>query len=146
MSNGVFAPRYTCHGANVSLPVNWVGASARAQEIAILVRSFTHSLGRFVVNWAVAGISPAAGGIPAGKLPPGAVVGLNSFGRVGYTLCPPAGSRGPVTWITVLALPHKLGLGRGFDPRTVEAQNARRGVQWGSLLGYGETPAGGVPR
>jgi phosphatidylethanolamine-binding protein (PEBP) family uncharacterized protein len=145
MSNGVFAPHYTCHGANVSLPVNWVGVSNRAQEIAILVRSFV-APGRFVVNWAVAGIKPSAGGIPAGKLPPGAVVGLNSFGQVGYSLCPALGAKAPVTWISVLALPHKLGLGPGFDPTTVEAQSTRPGVQWGSLLGYSTTPAGGVPR
>jgi phosphatidylethanolamine-binding protein (PEBP) family uncharacterized protein len=141
MSDGVFAPQYTCKGGNVSLPVRWVGASKKAQEVAILVRSFTGP-GRFIVNWAVAGISPSLEAIAAGKVPPGAVVGLNSFGQARYSLCPAPGSKSPVTWITVLALPHKLALGAGFDPTTVSAQTTRPGVEWGSLLGYSAKPAG----
>ena len=141
LSDRVIAPRYTCGGGDVSVPVSWVGVSAKAKEIAILVRSFI-APGRFVVNWAVAGISPSLRGIAAGRLPAGAVVGLNSFGREGYSLCPAAGAA-PVTWIAVLALPHRLALGPGFDPTTVEAQSTLPGVQWGSLLAYSARPAAG---
>jgi phosphatidylethanolamine-binding protein (PEBP) family uncharacterized protein len=146
LSDGLIAPHYTCRGANVSVPVTWVGVSSKAKEIAILVRSFLGP-GRFAVNWAVAGISPSLDGIAAGRLPPGAVVGLNSFGREGYSLCPAAGAPVPVTWIAVLALPHRLALDPGFDPATVEAQSTLPGVQWGSLLAYNTKPsAGHAPR
>jgi phosphatidylethanolamine-binding protein (PEBP) family uncharacterized protein len=142
MSNGLLSPRYTCRGANVSPPVQWVGVSPQAKEILVLVRSLVGP-GRFVVNWAVAGISPSATGIAEGKLPSGAIVGRNSFGRVGYSLCPAKGARVELVGIAVNALPHKLGLPPGFDPAVVNGESTQPGVQWGSVLAY-TRPLGGA--
>jgi phosphatidylethanolamine-binding protein (PEBP) family uncharacterized protein len=134
-SDGVIAPRYTCKGAEVSLPVSWVGVTNQAKEIVVLVRTLLGP-GRFAVNWAVAGISPSLSGIAAGKLPPGAVVGRNSFGRVGYSLCPVKGASLPLVTIAVNALPRKIALRRGFDPALVAGLATHPGVQWGSVLAY----------
>jgi phosphatidylethanolamine-binding protein (PEBP) family uncharacterized protein len=131
----VIARRFTCNGANVSVPVNWLGVTAQAKEIVILVRSLL-APGHFAVDWAVAGIKPSLGGIPAGKLPPGAVVGRNSFGHVGYSLCPVKGVRFPLVVIAVNAVPRKLGLRPGFGPAAVTGLGTDPGVQWGSVLAY----------
>jgi phosphatidylethanolamine-binding protein (PEBP) family uncharacterized protein len=118
-----------------------VGASKKAEEVAILVRSLVGPL-HFVFDWAVAGISPSLQAIAAGKVPPGAVVGLNSRGQERYSVCPAPGTKSPVILVNVFALPHKLALGPGFDPTTVQAQSTHPGVQWGSLLAYSAKPAG----
>jgi phosphatidylethanolamine-binding protein (PEBP) family uncharacterized protein len=135
MSNALLARRYTCRGANVSPPVRWVGVTGQAKEILVLVRTLLGP-GRFVVNWAVAGISPSAQGIAEGKLPAGAIVGRNSFGRVGYSLCPAKGAPLGLVVIAVNALPHKLGLPPGFDPAVVNSESIQPGVQWGSVFAY----------
>jgi phosphatidylethanolamine-binding protein (PEBP) family uncharacterized protein len=142
MSNAQLAPRYTCRGANVSPPVQWVGVMGQAKEILVLVRTL-EGPGRFVVNWAVAGISPSAKGIAEGKLPAGAIVGRNSFGRAGYSLCPAKGARALVV-IAVNALPHKLGLPPGFDPAVVNSESIQPGVQWGSVIAYTRSLAGAL--
>jgi phosphatidylethanolamine-binding protein (PEBP) family uncharacterized protein len=144
MSNGLLAPQYTCRGANVSPPVDWVGVPSDAKEILVLARTLV-APGRFVVNWAVAGISPSAPGIAEGKVPAGAIVGRNSFGRVGYSLCPAKGARVGLVVIAVNALPHKLGLPPGFDPAVVNAESTQPGVQWGSVIAY-TRPIGGALR
>jgi phosphatidylethanolamine-binding protein (PEBP) family uncharacterized protein len=52
----------------------------------------THSSGYSVsIEWAVAGLNPALGGIAAGKLPAGAHVGINSTGKTRYSICPKPG-------------------------------------------------------
>jgi phosphatidylethanolamine-binding protein (PEBP) family uncharacterized protein len=135
MPNGVIMPRYTCKGANISVPVSWVGVTTEAKEIVILVRTLQAG-GHFAVNWAVAGIMPSLGGIPAGKLPPGAVVGRNSLGQVGYSLCPAKGAPTGLVVIAVNAVPHKLGLHQGFDSAAVTGLAVHPGVQWGSALAY----------
>ena len=72
-------------------------------------------------NWAVAGLEPGLEGIEAGKLPKGATVGKNSFGKNGYSVCPPAGK--PETFIFALyALPQPLSPQRGFDPAALRQQ------------------------
>ena len=137
LSDGVIASRYTCKGSRRlgSGDAGW--ASPRRPRRSRSWSAASSAPGRFAVNWAVAGISPSVDGIAAGRLPPGAVVGLNSFGREGYSLCPAAGAKAPVTWIAVLALPHKiwpLDLA-SIRPRW-RPQSTLPGVQWGSLLAY----------
>jgi phosphatidylethanolamine-binding protein (PEBP) family uncharacterized protein len=137
---GGIATKYTCKGANISPPVSWQprspGALEGAKEIAVFVRTLQR--GPLQTNWAVAGISPSVHEISAGSVPPGAVVGRNSLGKVGYSLCPEA--HGIVT-IGVYALPHKLSLQQGFDFQRAQAAVASREVNWGGLTLYThETP------
>lgn len=131
-SNGVVAPQYTCKGANVSVPATWAGVRPGAKEIVILVRSIVRA-GNGTVNWAVAGINPSVQSIAAGKLPAGAVVGRNSFGQDGYSLCPKGAA---LVTVDVFAFAHTLGLKQGFDPAPLAAEAASPSVQWGSLLLY----------
>jgi phosphatidylethanolamine-binding protein (PEBP) family uncharacterized protein len=110
--------RYTCNGADVSLPMRWSHVPSPTAELAVFVVNLRPVHGRFFFDWAVAGLSPATQGISAGTLPPGAVVGRNSFGTIGYSICPAKGRREDFV-VRVLALPHPLAVTPGFDAETV---------------------------
>jgi phosphatidylethanolamine-binding protein (PEBP) family uncharacterized protein len=126
--NLVISPVYTCHGANISPPVLWAGAPTTSKEIGIFVRTII--LGHLTTDWAVVGISPKIQKIAAGKLPEGAIVGRNSSGKVGYSLCPPNGS---LVTLGVYAFPHALGLKTGFDPESLKTLLSSGEVEWGGL-------------
>jgi phosphatidylethanolamine-binding protein (PEBP) family uncharacterized protein len=115
-SSDAIASRYTCDGGNVSLPITWSGVPANTAELALLVaRQKSSSKGTFF-DWAVAGLSPTSHGVPAGALPAGAVVGRNSFGENGYSICPPKRSGEELYIVRLVALPHPLPAKQGFDP------------------------------
>ena len=65
-------------------------------------------------NWAVAGLDPSLDEIGSGQLPGGAVVGRNSFGKVGYELCPEGSAE--TYMFALFAVPKKLSASKGFDP------------------------------
>jgi hypothetical protein len=71
--------------------------------------------GKLVVAWAVAGLNPSLGELVAGVLPEGAVVGKNTEGKTGYSLCPAKGANESYV-IAVYALREKLPVSAGFDP------------------------------
>lgn len=137
-SNGRLDPHYTCKGANISPPMLWGGVPSGTQEVAVVVRTLTR--GHLITNWVVAGLSPSTSHLKTGSLPAAAVVGRNSSGQVGYSLCPPSGKPALVVF-AVLGLPHKLGLKTGFDPHSVGALIGTPGVAWGSETAF--TGAGG---
>ena len=73
------------------------------------------------IHWLIAHLHPASGSLslPAGDLPPGAVLGKNSFGSLGYRgPCPPSGPAHHYV-ITVYALGQPSGLGKGFSAEEV---------------------------
>jgi len=105
---------YTCDGKNTSPALSWQGVPPGTAELALLVMNIQPVEGRLFFDWAVGGLSPELEEIEAGKLPKGAVVGRNSFGKTGYGICP-AGS-GETYMFTVFALPKKLSPSQGFDP------------------------------
>ncbi len=112
---------YTCDGRDLSPPLNWSGVPAGTKELILYVMNGQPVGGRLFFDWAVAGLDPATGGIEIGKLPPGAVVGTNSFGERGYSICPSPGSA--ETYIFALfALPKALSPQKGFDPRPLREE------------------------
>ena len=71
--------------------------------------------GRLFFDWAVAGLPPDLEGLEEGKLPKGAVVGQNGFGKTGYEICPAQGQA--ETYVFALyAIPRRLSPSRGFNP------------------------------
>jgi phosphatidylethanolamine-binding protein (PEBP) family uncharacterized protein len=133
-AGGAIPARYTCDGANVSPPLAWQGVPKGTTELFLLAIDLSGSAND-AIQWAVAGIPPSAGGLPAGSLPAGAVVGLNSAGKASWDgIC---GAKGQLHHVAFLfyALSHKLGLKSGFDPAV--ARNALKG----STLGTGLTLA-----
>jgi hypothetical protein len=92
--------RYTCEGEDVSPPLRWSGVPAGAKSLALVVDDpdapDPRAPRRVWVHWVVCDLPPAAGGLEegasAGKLPAGARVGRNDWGRRDYGgPCPPIG-------------------------------------------------------
>jgi phosphatidylethanolamine-binding protein (PEBP) family uncharacterized protein len=105
---------YTCDGKSISPALRWQGVPQGTAELALFAMNIQPVGGELFFDWAVAGLSPELEEIEAGKLPKGAVVGRNSFGKTGYEICPEAGSE---TYMFVLfALPKKLSPSQGFEP------------------------------
>jgi phosphatidylethanolamine-binding protein (PEBP) family uncharacterized protein len=115
--------RYTCDGANTSLPVHWSKVPPGTAELVMFVASVRPTPTFF--NWAVAGLSPTSHGVSAGTLPPGAIVGRNSFGQVGYSICPPQGTVEEHYVLRLEALPRRLAVRPGFHPETLYREAER---------------------
>jgi phosphatidylethanolamine-binding protein (PEBP) family uncharacterized protein len=125
--------RYTCDGQDMSLPVRWSHVPPATAELAVFVLNLRPIRGRFFFDWAVSGLSPAAHGVPAGVLPREAVVGRNSFGKLGYSICPAKGVREDFV-VRVLALPHTLATRSGFDAEAV-FRDAERSAEFAGISG-----------
>jgi phosphatidylethanolamine-binding protein (PEBP) family uncharacterized protein len=105
---------FTCNGKNTSPALRWRGVPAGTAELALFTMNVQPVNEKLFFDWAVAGLSPELAEIEAGKLPKGAVVGRNSFGKNGYGICPEGG--GETYMFVLFALPKKLSPSQGFDP------------------------------
>lgn len=88
---------YTCDGKNIAPPVEWGAVPSTTRELALFVLGLTpnRSKGGYstTIEWSVAGVNPSLHALGAGKLPPGAHVGLTSKGkRQRYSICPAKGT------------------------------------------------------
>lgn len=128
-SGGRIPSRYTCDGRNLSLPMRWRAIPAGTAEIAIFIVNLKPVRGKLFFDWAIAGIDPAPGKIVAGAVPAGAIVGRNSSGTVGYSICPSTGTRENYI-VQVLALPRRLSARPGIDARVLyrEARQLARTI------------------
>lgn len=106
--------QYTCDGKGTSPALRWQGVPQGAAELVLFVMNTQPVGGELFFDWAVAGLSPELEEIEAGKLPKGAVVGRNSFGKTGYEICPEGG--GEAYMFALFALPKKLSPSQGFEP------------------------------
>ena len=96
--------RYTCDGADISLPVRWSGVPSRATGLTLVMRDSDAAGGNFI-HWQLGGIPPSSLGLPPGHVPAGVIEGHNSFGTVGYRgPCPPRGAPPHHYSVTVTAL------------------------------------------
>jgi phosphatidylethanolamine-binding protein (PEBP) family uncharacterized protein len=125
--------QYTCDGANVSPPITWGHLPSNTAEVDLFLFNLAPVHNKLFANWAVAGLSPKLSGVSAGRLPAGAIVGRNSYGQVGYSLCPP---RGPVVRLAFLmyALPKKIPVGTGFNAEALR-EKALHTAESAGLLG-----------
>jgi phosphatidylethanolamine-binding protein (PEBP) family uncharacterized protein len=108
--------RYTCDGKNGWPALNWSGIPPEAGELALLVLSVDPEEQKLLFDWAVGGLDPSLTSIEEGKLPPGAVVGENSFGKDGYEVCPKSGTAQSYIFM-LFAIPKALDPKPGFDAR-----------------------------
>jgi phosphatidylethanolamine-binding protein (PEBP) family uncharacterized protein len=128
---GVMQPQYTCRGADTSPPLTWAAVPASAKEIVIVVLTLNH--GHVTFNWALAGLSPKLRHIDAGAPPKGAIIARNSYGKIGYEVCPASGGGYPgLVVLGVVAPPYKLPVQTGFDPKT-SLHGVLGHVPWGSV-------------
>lgn len=128
---------YTCRGADRSPPVHWSSVPRGTAELVLFVLSGEPVGGHFYFDWAVAGLSPRLTGLPAGRLPAGAVVGRNGAGQERYTICPPAGKSESYLFV-LYALPRRLSPAAGFEPAALRLQAKHIARHSGLLAGsYG---------
>jgi phosphatidylethanolamine-binding protein (PEBP) family uncharacterized protein len=112
---GRLAATYTCDGDNSWPSLRWGGIPAGTAELILYAMNVQPVAEQLFVDWAVAGLDPSLEGIKAGKLPKGAVIGTNGFGRRGYEICP--SGAGEIYMFAIYALPRGLALPGGFDAR-----------------------------
>jgi Raf kinase inhibitor-like YbhB/YbcL family protein len=136
---GPIPVRYTCDGAGVSPPLQWSGIPRGTAEIAVLAFDISPQT-TSSVQWAVAGISPSASELVAGKLPAGAVVGANSAGKDGWGgMCGPKGQQQHAVFF-LYALKTKLGLKPGFKALAVRKRFTAEKLASGLTLATYERP------
>ena len=112
---GKAIPRvHTCDGGDTSPPLSWSGVPDGTAELVLFVLNLYPVNESLFFNWAVGGLDPSLSSLKADELPPGAVVGKNSFGKRGYSLCPPKKNENYV--FMLFAIPEALDPEPGFDP------------------------------
>lgn len=114
--------KYTCDGDNESPPLKWSNLPNGAAELVLLVLN-GHPVDEAVFfDWAVAGLDPSLEELEAGKLPSGAIVGENSFGKRDYSLCPPKKGKEEIYFFMLFAIPKALSPEAGFDPQELRRE------------------------
>jgi phosphatidylethanolamine-binding protein (PEBP) family uncharacterized protein len=111
---------YTCDGKGTWPSLEWSGVPAGTRELILYVMNVAPVAGKLFVDWAVAGLKPDLTQISSGELPPGAIVGSNSFGKRAYEICPEG--QGEIYMFAIYALPRRLSPPKGFDARELRKQ------------------------
>lgn len=120
--NGAIPAKYTCDGAGVSPPLSWQKVPAHAAELVLFVIDDSANGVNGGVRWIVGGIDPASGGVTAGAVPRGGIVGTNTAGKAAYSpICPAKGHTDTVE-LVLYALKRQIKLSPGFRPATAERE------------------------
>jgi hypothetical protein len=128
--------KYTCDGSDTSPPVRWRAMPAGTAEVALFAANVKPVDGKLFFDWAVVGLKAQSHGVKEGVLPPGAVVGRNSAGKVGYSFCPARGPLPEHMIVRIVALGHRLAAKSGFDAATLY-QAAEKDTKGVALTGAG---------
>jgi Raf kinase inhibitor-like YbhB/YbcL family protein len=129
------AKRYARDGENASPALEWSGVPAGAVELAVLCEDPDAPSGTFT-HWVLAGIDPATTGVADNETPPGAVVGTNDFGELGY-----GGPQPPVSddahryFFRVFAVSEPLGLAPGCSGDDLRRAIGGKELASGTLVG-----------
>ena len=96
-NGGMIPSKYTCDGADISVPLRFSNVPAEAKSLALIVDDPDAPMGIFV-HWVIYDIPASLEGLPEG-VPPAPLLeggikqGVNSFGKIGYGgPCPPNGT------------------------------------------------------
>jgi Raf kinase inhibitor-like YbhB/YbcL family protein len=96
-SDGQAIPnKYTCHGQDISPPLEWSGTPLQTKSIALICEDPDSPSGTFT-HWVIFDVPVGATGLvenvpKTATLPDGSRQGQNGFGNIGYNgPCPPGG-------------------------------------------------------
>jgi Raf kinase inhibitor-like YbhB/YbcL family protein len=123
--------KYTGHGDDVSLPLQWTGAPSQTKSFAITCEDPDAPMGTFT-HWVIFNLPATTTNLPenvakTGSLPDGSKQGENSFRNIGYNgPAPPSGQKHHYEF-TVYALGTLLNLDAGASESDLE--NAMLGHQ-----------------
>jgi phosphatidylethanolamine-binding protein (PEBP) family uncharacterized protein len=123
--------QYTCDGGDISPPIRWNGVPSGTVELAMFVVGVSLVKGKYFFDWAVTGLKPTQHEIPAGTLPTGAIIGRNSYGKAGYSMCVSKGHYEENAIVDLVALTHPLTAKPGFDAEAVWNEALRAPVAEG---------------
>lgn len=133
--------QYTCHGINVSPPLEWSGVPKTAKTIAIIADDPDAPSGGWV-HWVLYNLPSENIGfvenLPATEnLKAGGFQGKNDFGKIGYGgPCPPSGTHRYI--FKVFAVDTELALPAGAARAEVEQAMQGHILSQGQLMGtYG---------
>jgi hypothetical protein len=133
-NNENIPPKYTCDGENVSPPLEISEVPAEAKSLALVVDDPDAPLAGGFVHWAVFNIAPGTNNIGENSTPQGAVEGMNSAGRTGYTSpCPPSGTHR--YFFKLYALGTMLSLDSSATREDVEKAMEERILDQATLVG-----------
>jgi phosphatidylethanolamine-binding protein (PEBP) family uncharacterized protein len=111
---------YTCEGKDTWPTLQWGAVPAGTAELVLFAINIEPVDEALFFDWAVAGLDPGLTEIKSATLPKEAVLGKNSFGKPGYSICP---AKSPETVIFALyALPKHLAASKGFDPTALRKE------------------------
>jgi phosphatidylethanolamine-binding protein (PEBP) family uncharacterized protein len=123
--NGAIPATYTCDGAGISPPLRWQTLPTHTAEMVLFVIDDSSDGTKGGTRWVVAGLTPSTTAIEAGKLPAGALVGLNSAGKATYgAICPAKGKTDRIEFV-LWALSKKIALSSGFTPAVAEQEYSK---------------------
>lgn len=116
-NEGEFIPKkYSCDGADVSPPLEWIGIPEETKELALICDDPDAPMGTWV-HWVLYNIPPNVSNLPESVpavkvLENGAVHGMNDFHKIGYGgPCPPGGTHR--YFFKIYALDTELKLAQG---------------------------------
>jgi phosphatidylethanolamine-binding protein (PEBP) family uncharacterized protein len=116
-SDSSLPARFTCDGRDISPPLFWGAVPAHTRQLVLFLIAFVpQASGRYAasIEWAVAGLNPALHGLPAGRLPSEAYLGVASDDkRQPYRICPRKGTHVHYQF-EVYAVPDSEGISRDF--------------------------------
>jgi hypothetical protein len=127
------SPRNTCAGANVPPSLTWSAVPSGTVELVVLVigaKNLPH--GKIFSSWAVANLSPKLSSLTGSSLPAGAIVGRNTPGQLGYSVCPKKGQLEEY-FFRVFALRKRQNLKPGFSASALAEKLLNTSVAEGFL-------------
>ncbi len=92
-NNGQIPEQYTCHGQDITPPLQWSEVPAQTKSFALVLSDPDAPAGVWD-HWLIFNLPNDLKGLPENlqKLPDGAEIGFNSWGKMQYNgPCPPSG-------------------------------------------------------
>ncbi|MDH2424312.1 YbhB/YbcL family Raf kinase inhibitor-like protein [Sphaerisporangium sp. TRM90804] len=121
---------YSCQGQVGNPPLRWSGVPQRETKSIALVVDANNAQGAAEVHWVLFNIDPRTTELAQNSVPRGAIQGMTSSGKVGYS--PPCQPDDTYRF-SVYALDTKLDLKEGADLRSTMEKIAERTIARGRL-------------
>jgi Raf kinase inhibitor-like YbhB/YbcL family protein len=129
------AARFTCDGEDLSPQLDWAEVPGGAQELALICEDPDAPGGTFF-HWGVHGLASGSSGLERGRVPAGAVEGLNDYERMGYGgPCPPRGHGDHRYYFLLFALDSPVDLSEGFTSSGLRQAMEGKILEETSLMG-----------
>ncbi|MBB4702681.1 YbhB/YbcL family Raf kinase inhibitor-like protein [Sphaerisporangium siamense] len=121
---------YSCAGKEGNPPLRWSGVAQKLTKSIALVVDANNAQGAAEVHWVVFNIDPLTTELTQNSVPRGAVQGMTSSGKVGYS--PPC-RQDDIYRFSVYALDEKLDLKKGAALRETLEHIAQHTIARGRL-------------